>query len=64
MHTVSFFEVLKSVITDWRFIGATTVVLLYINFMFYILKYKKKKKIKTKRIFIKKQEQKPNAEQK
>ncbi len=49
------FSVVIELIQDWRLIAAFVVVFLYLNFVFYVSKYKKKQGFKPKRIIRKKE---------
>ncbi len=49
------FSVVKELFLDWRLIAAFVVVFLYLNFVFYVSRYKKKATPKPKRI-VKQQE--------
>ncbi len=44
------FTVVKELLFDWRVLAAFIVVLLYLNFVFYVSKYRKKQNYKPKRI--------------
>ncbi|WP_428771016.1 hypothetical protein V1L52_04000 [Treponema sp. HNW] len=50
MNDLSLFSILRSVITDYRVIAAFVTVLLYLNFIFYVVRYKKKKGGSKKRL--------------
>ncbi len=47
------FNVVLSLILDWRLIVAFVVVILYLNFVFYVSRYKKKEAFKPKRVVLK-----------
>ncbi len=44
------FGVVKELVVDWRLITTFIVVFLYLNFVFYVSKYKKKQNFKPKRV--------------
>ncbi len=44
------FAVAKVLFLDWRIIAAFIAVFLYLNFVFYVSKYKKKQAFKPKRV--------------
>ncbi len=48
------FAVIKELILDWRLIVAFVGVFLYLKFVFYVSKYKKKQDVKPKRFIRKK----------
>lgn len=44
------FDIFKMLIADWRIVAIFVLVLLYLNFIFYIARYHKKKRRLAKRV--------------
>ncbi len=44
------FDIVKVIVLDWRLIVAFVIVILYLNFIFYVSKYRKKKAFKPSRV--------------